>query len=90
MGNVGVSPLVLLNSVETIMCPFSFCVPGGSVSIDVCTNLRHGGRKSKIENTDVCMALWEDIPVAFTQLHQGKQILPDQFLRVDEITIYPP
>lgn len=72
------------------MCRFSFCVSRGPVGIDVCTYLRHESRKSKIENTDVCMALWEDIPVAFMKLHQGKQILPDQFLRVDEITMYPP
>lgn len=86
MGNVEVSSLVL----ETIMCWFPFCVSEGPVGIDVCTNLRHGREKSWIENIDVCMALWEDIPVAFVKLHQGKQILPDQFLRGDEITIYPP
>ena len=72
MDKVGVSPSVLLSSVETIMCRFSFCVSGGPVGTDVCTNLRHGSRKNRIENTDACMALWEDIPVAFMKLHQGK------------------
>lgn len=43
-----------------------------------------------MENTNIFIALWEDIPLAFMKLHQGKQILPDQFLRVAEITIYPP
>lgn len=28
--------------------------------------------------------------MAFLMLHQGKLILPDQFLRGDEITIHPP
>lgn len=63
---------------------------GAPMGRDACTYLTHGSRKSRTENTDVCMALWEDIPVAFMKLHQGKQILLDQFLSIDEITIYPP
>lgn len=66
-------------SLLVLLSWFPFCVPGSPVGIDRCTKLRHGNKKSTKENTDVSMALWKSIPVAFMKLHQEKQILPDQF-----------
>lgn len=39
------------------------------MGIDRCIKLRHGNKKSTKENTDVGMALWKGIPVAFVKYH---------------------